>query len=308
MLRKAGVSVGAAAAAWTTVQRAHASERVVPPPREVGVVSYNVLSPALGGAKHYYTCKEEDMDADTRFARVVAKIERQIEDGHGVICLQEVSQSWSGPLHTYFANRGFHFVFASYGSAFSNYMGNAIVYDTARYEAEKIEIQRVSDTYRGWLKVPRVQLSFLTKLYRLVFGNPPREFCPWNEAENRKNQLVLAKLRGREHGETFCVSNYHMPCLFGSAEKVQVMNIHAQLVSEKTHAFAAGSPFLMVGDWNFQPGTSPYQLITEGAIGEDDPERPVHPKGKWESKVPALRSGMLSAPQRHPRVHITHNT
>ena len=36
-----------------------------------------------------------------------------------------------------------------------------------------------------------------------------------------------ARLRRRDDGKAFCVATYHMPCLFGSDIKCQVMTMHA---------------------------------------------------------------------------------
>eukprot|EP01061_Rhynchopus_euleeides_P029476 TRINITY_DN4829_c0_g1_i4.p1 TRINITY_DN4829_c0_g1~~TRINITY_DN4829_c0_g1_i4.p1 ORF type:complete len:363 (+),score=150.39 TRINITY_DN4829_c0_g1_i4:63-1151(+) len=295
MLRRVGVSTATAAVTWgaCTMQRAYCSESA-----EVRVVSYNVLSPALCSPSHFYTCKEEDLAPETRLARVVSQLDAATSEP-AVVCLQEVAHKWAGPLHTYFANKGYHMVYASYGGSFSNYMGVALAWDTKQYTAKDVEIARVSGTYNDWPKVAKVKPTFFSKLYAVFFGETKATPTPWQHAEWRKNEVVLARLEGPQ-GERFCVACYHMPCLFGSPEKVQVMNIHSQLVADKLERFAAGDPYLLVGDWNAQPDSSPYKLLTEGRLQAEHPECPSHPDGKWESKVAPLRSAYATANGKEP--------
>lgn len=105
-------------------------------------------------------------------------------------------------------------------------------------------------------------------------------FDPWTEAARRENRLILARLVPRAPGgAAFVVSTYHMPCVFGSAPKVQVVNIHTALAVKHLHAVANGEPCIFMGDFNFKPTDSPYELITTGSLPERDSERPVSPSG-----------------------------
>jgi len=88
------------------------------------------------------------------------------------------------------------------------------------------------------------------------------------------------------------VSTYHMPCLFGSTAKVQVMVIHSALVANHAAKFAAGLPHVLCGDFNFVPGSPPYQIATQGALDEGDVHSlPPLEHDPWEAKVSSpLRS------------------
>ena len=86
----------------------------------VKVATYNVLSSHLGGADYYTACKPGNLDAKARLERVKAKLDRQIAS-KAIICLQEVSTSWAGELHSYFAKAGYHFVTGLYGRRFNGY-------------------------------------------------------------------------------------------------------------------------------------------------------------------------------------------
>lgn len=120
---------------------------------DVRVLTYNVLSSSLGGAgtlphplppalhhhllitdvfplaslcntwgsplrvpaDYFTSCAPEDLHPPTRLARVLARLERECAAG-AVICLQEVSIAWAGPLHAFFLQRGYTFVTHLYGA------------------------------------------------------------------------------------------------------------------------------------------------------------------------------------------------
>ena len=59
-----------------------------------------------------------------RLERLTRKLAAEVS-AEAVICLQEVSLSWAGPLHAFFASRGYHFVFSSYGRKKNGYAKEA---------------------------------------------------------------------------------------------------------------------------------------------------------------------------------------
>merc|ERR1740138_2002974 len=76
------------------------------------------------------------------------------------------------------------------------------------------------------------------------------------------------------------------------------MNIHLALAAHRLHAFAAGLPAILVGDFNIKPCDSAYKLITTGTLPDDDPERPVPPVGDSWAPFPLplrLRSAYHTA-------------
>ena len=50
------------------------------------VVTYNVLSDSLDDPDHYVHSDPADLDEDTRFARVVATLEKQMAHGAVIVC------------------------------------------------------------------------------------------------------------------------------------------------------------------------------------------------------------------------------
>ena len=56
-----------------------------------------------------------------------------------------------------------------------------------------------------------------------------------------------ARLKHKRSGMSMVVADYHMPCLFGSDPKCQVMVAHAALLFQHAQAFAAGDPLVVAG-------------------------------------------------------------
>ena len=69
------------------------------------VVTYNVLSSHLAEPTYFTHCDPDDLRAETRLTRVMEKLDAETAR-RAVIGLQEVSMTWAGPLHAYFAERG----------------------------------------------------------------------------------------------------------------------------------------------------------------------------------------------------------
>ena len=233
-----------------------------------------------------------------------------------IICLQEVSQQWAGELIPHFEERGYTFVTGLYGRPFNGYMGVSLAWPTSRFVSEAVDIARASDT-KPWPPPPprepfppepsgpfNAAMTAVRTGWRAGCkagmacwrrwreGPPPLD--PWVEAERRSNILLSARLRCRASGRTFSVSTYHMPCLFGSDSKLQVMTVHAALAARRAADFAGdGVPYVLAGDWNFKPQDAQYQLFRNGKLPEGHPHLPPPRDGeKW---VPELPSTLASA-------------
>jgi 2',5'-phosphodiesterase len=242
------------------------------------VVSYNVLSSHLCEADHFVKCKPADLEPATRLERIKEALRPQCER-EAVICLQEVSAQWVGELTPFFESQGYTFVSGNYGSPFNGYMGVSLAWSNKRFEAEAVDINRAADA-REWPpslpkeKPPGPLLAAWQQLKRLWSSPPKKAFDVLHEARRRHNFLVSAKLRCKRSGQTFAVSTYHMPCLFGSDQKCQVMSIHAALAAQHALKFADGLPCVLAGDFNFGPESAAYQIIAEGSIAADHPHQP----------------------------------
>lgn len=256
-------------------------------PSLVKVVSYNVLSSELADTKAFPYCDPADLAANVRLNRLFQKLDGPVSE-RSIVCLQEVSLSWSGPLHSYFSKRDYHLIMSSYGSYFNGYMGVGIAFPTDKFSADDVRLQCLADAAR-WPPVP--QRSAFSKFLHAIRCqvNSTIAFCtgttvkklnkrsrsPWIQAKERKNVLVFARLRSRSNGASLCVGNYHMPCAFWSPP---IMLIHSALVVSTFQKLANGAPYaVLAGDFNIKPRDSAYRMITTGAIAPDHADFPPTP-------------------------------
>ncbi len=194
---------------------------------KIRVCSYNVLSSALASPTHFTSCDPDDLDFHKRLPRVISKIEEEVTK-RSIVCLQEVSHEFTGPLHVFFAKNNYSFVTGLYGSRFSNYMGVALAIPLDKFSLEHVDVSTLSD-YRegGWPKAPPEELPIVIALAKQAVSNvvirPLRWMSKkatsivsllssdepyivkllkgaddqadhWDLSKKRKNMLVFAKL------------------------------------------------------------------------------------------------------------------
>lgn len=281
----------------------------------VRIVTYNILSSELAKADHYKYCRPIDLAPDTRFHRLQSQIDAET-CRQAIICLQEISQAWAGPLYAFFQQRGYHLVTAAYGDADNGYMGVGLAWPTDRYEAVEVAIQRLADT-RPWplpatpnlvIQASRCAMDRLTSAWRqtlrLLGVNIQPPYDPWAAAQGRSNTLIMACLRSRQRPAAFHVATYHMPCLYGSAKKRQTMLIHASLALQYVQGKAGDAPYIIAGDFNFMPSSSAYRLLTEGKwdpAHEDFPSPRTFDDTKWDvNNVQPVNSAYVLKHGREP--------
>jgi 2',5'-phosphodiesterase len=246
---------------------------------------------------------------------VLAKLEEQVAT-RAIICLQEVSLSWSGPLHAFFAAHQFHFVFANYGSFFSGYFGVGLAFPISTFEALDIKIERLTDAHRwpqrpqptGVVKFVADLRTRVTGVWNALFGDldapkksrrgasadRARPSDVWHQSRDRRNMLIFARLRCKANGARLCVGTYHMPCAFYSPP---TMLIHSALAVRRFQDCCADDPGVLAGDFNIKPQDSSYDMITTGNIDSKHSDFPApgpdgSPATLW---MPALRNRMKSA-------------
>lgn len=298
------------------VEDALSSSSSSSPKTIVRVITYNVLSSNLGGADYFTSCDPKNLDPYTRRQRVMSKIKTEVnnseENNKPIICLQEISHSWVGTLHTFFSNNNYHFVTALYGHKFNGYMGIGIAYPTDQFQTMHTNVCRLSD-FRdgGWPRKPREveadkgignSIRSIWKTGRGWFGlgvhyllvkpmrtlsilpqpeNPKKEI--WTNSEYRYNELIFLSLKDKKNDARFAIANYHMPCAF---QTPMVMTIHADLAVKRVQKLAQGQPFIFAGDFNILPDSSTYRLITTGELDLMDITYPTPKYGvEWKSSI-----------------------
>lgn len=269
----------------------------------VRVVSYNVLSSHLASPSHFSTLDPCHLKSSNRLPLIFKKLEDEItsSDNNCIFCLQEVSHDWAGQLHTFFANRGFHFITGLYGKKFNGYMGVGVAYPTSLYETVDVDISRLADKRKGgWPKEP--EPSTAGKLWNAgvslvkyplqtvgVLSTPDENH--WTISENRFNILVTATLKHKPSGKSFLVSNYHMPCCYYAP---MVMTIHSEMAARRVQHLSAQKdniPYILAGDWNITPDSATYKLMTTGILEETDATFPTPLYGmEWKSTIQGMRS------------------
>ena len=103
------------------------------------VVSYNLLSSKLARPSHFTLSEPEHLEFEYRLPRILSKLDDamncqfggRINDESGtsqqtskngtptIFALQEVCYPFASALHTFFAQRGYHFVTGLYGRPFN---------------------------------------------------------------------------------------------------------------------------------------------------------------------------------------------
>jgi mRNA deadenylase 3'-5' endonuclease subunit Ccr4 len=218
-----------------------------------------------------------------------------------IICLQEVSVTCAGSLHSYFASKDYHFVTGLYGNKFNGYMGVGVAVPLTKYVIEGVDITRVADTKK---MVRKPQEHSIIKLARRLLLNPLMDllralglfrpaFKPFDDALKRMNQMVTLKVRPKNSPSSspFVVGTYHMPCMF---QYPAVMMIHCALSAQHIQRYAGDLPFVFTGDFNIKPKDPMYRLLTSGTIDAQEPARPVNEPGDvWSPLVQPMRSAYV---------------
>lgn len=262
-------------------------------PEVIKVTTYNVLSSHLSEEDYFTHCDPLHLKPERRLGELKRKLDVEVAQG-SVICLQEVSNLWSGSLTAYFASKGYAFSTGLYGNKFNGYMGVAMAVPLHKYDILDVDITRVADTKRGvrkeklgfvqeWLQRVSSYLRSLLVGWKLL-ERPPEE--PWQLACSRFNQMVTMKLapKGSGGGGAFVVGTYHMPCMFRTPS---VMVIHCALSAQHINRYARGLPYVFCGDFNIKPDSPMYSMMTQGKMEDDNceesPLRFTPPGDPWRA-------------------------
>mmetsp|Transcript_1003 Transcript_1003/g.2534 ORF Transcript_1003/g.2534 Transcript_1003/m.2534 type:complete len:444 (-) Transcript_1003:2148-3479(-) len=265
------------------------------------VVTYNVLSSSLSQKSRFSKCLAEDLESRTRLLRVISKLDHEVLLG-SVICLQEVSMSWSGPLSDFFAQSGYKFVLGLSGNFSNGYLGVGIAYPSEKYDLVEELIERLGKNPKmpktAAAKKDSFEESESTSTKLRVWRTPVRAagkgkglaLDEWAFAKSRTNIFTFLRLQCKQTGKTLCCSTYHMPCAFFAPK---VMVIHAALAVQSAQRLADGDPLLLAGDFNMKVSDPAYQLVTTGKLTQESGAFPnLSEVGEW---TPDLQEPMTSA-------------
>ena len=274
---------------------------------EVRIVTWNVLSPIIATLDNYSLLDPDHVDGERRYERIIEYLKEEVAL-KSIICLQEISGNWLGRLHTFFRSKNYILVANCYGGSKSKdngqgwNLGVGIAYPVSHFDIIECEIIQVGKLWNTFLDRPQPRESE-AKTYKQLFkditkskintvkkwveqtvlccgcgdGPKPESFDPYKNARSRENPMICIKFRGWHCG-TFTVGTYHMPCLFGSAQKEKAVNCHLILARLFLTEFSGGSPFFFLGDFNIKPTSPPYAYC----IGSDKAlDKPVFKEESW---------------------------
>ena len=83
----------------------------------MNLVTYNVLSSSLASPSYFVECDPKHLDSENRYEKLLELLKEEMDRREAVICLQEVSQLWSGRLHAFFLKHNYYFVSSHYTKA-----------------------------------------------------------------------------------------------------------------------------------------------------------------------------------------------
>lgn len=254
----------------------------------IRITSYNILSSNLASPSHFSYCKPEVLDSNYRFKLLCQKLDIEIEK-KSIICLQEVSSDWAGLLYVYFISKNYYFIPILYGNKFNGYMGVATAFPIDDYHLEKVELPRIADTKYIPPIATKNLLQKIIIYFKKLFGLIKE--TEWDKSLNRNNKMVIVQLKEKNGNKnSFVVGNYHMPCEF---RLPKVMVIHSCLAAQYVQSFSKGLPHILTGDFNFQPGSTMYRIITEGNVESNNIHLPKPlPGDNWK---PILNNPFRSA-------------
>jgi len=244
------------------------------------VSSYNILSATLSDPARFTHCTVENCNPENRFPKILKKLEAQVK-ARSIIALQEVSLKWVGPLSKFFSDNHYQLVVTNYGNIWNDYMGVAIAYPQM-YSLTDLDIRTLFDEpqdrrnrtegkEKGWFQyLKSVLLPGLGLPFQAQEGASTPVADPWDMAL-KQNRLLQVSLKEPESGKEFTVATYHMPCLFGSTEKRSALAIHTSFALKAIQDFAGDKPRIFLGDYNFQPHSACYALVTTGTLPDDIP-------------------------------------
>lgn len=217
----------------------------------ISVVTYNILSSRLSGSSNFPEYNQTNIDPTNRYKLLIKKLDYYIEIS-AIICLQEVSQDWSGMLHTYFHTKCYTMIFSQYGNEHDGYMGVAIAFPI-KYILKETIICKPSSL----IKMSNNPSTIYEKAVSW-FVIKPKNIK--SIAKKKWNSLIMLKLKMHTEyrDDEFWIATYHMPCEFNNPD---VMMLHAMLSLQMIQEKAGNLPYIYCGDFNFTPSSDPYMYL-----------------------------------------------
>lgn len=227
-------------------------------PRVHGVVTYNLLT------EKYFFPKDNISLKDKR-TKHIQQITGWCKDGL-IILLQEVCEEFVRFIEPVLAQYKYEYRLCHRKDG--KHLSCMIAYPP-RYTFNKELVVDISDT------VKQSYIQMIMNTFCCVSQNQLEEII--SKIKNRFICLILED----ENGSKFCVSSIHMPRRF---DEPDLMDKIARFVVSEIKSFANGLPIIIGGDFNSQPNSGVYEIMTESFEDAYLKIHQKHPKGTNCSK------------------------
>lgn len=214
----------------------------------ISVATYNILSSSLSDKKSFPGYKDENINPQNRYLLLLNKLNRYIKK-YAIICLQEVSQEWSGPLHTHFYSHEYTMIYSQYGGEFDNFMGVAIAFPNS-YFLKKVIICKPAKLIGA---INKNLITYKNETYQSNFLLKNIESI----VKKKSNSLIMVCLKYGSDS-VFWIATYHMPCEFRNPD---LLMYHALILLKSVQDEVNDEPYILCGDFNFTPDSEPYKYI-----------------------------------------------
>ena len=261
----------------------------------IRVVTYNILSSYLFAPDKYIgddyreDWNIDDLDNITRLEVIMSKIKNEIEIGHDehygfsktIICLQEVDIFSADIIEPFMLNLKYRFIYRHYGAKYSGYMGVAILLPM-QMNIFHIDSFCLSEGKR-WRSQQDTKYEKIVRKLSFGYIYSEKRYFGWENARYRKNIQLTVEVQMGE--SSFLISTVHLPCKF---QYESVMLTYCALAMR--HIFELSSdgsiPYILAGDFNIQPDSLCYRLITSGNIeNEEIFQEEYPPSDVWRPEV-----------------------
>lgn len=264
---------------------------------QIHLTTYNVLANSMADTRFFKVADASVLSLDKRMPKILNELQ-ECFDRDDIICLQEVDVTLAAAgLHQAFLRNGYYPLTAHYSTTPGrDYFGNLIAFPMKKYNLVTYGQCKIGDH----ILIPK---PYSNPIAPQVFNDgKPRSTVSgdvYQEAAKRDTALLYATFEDKSSRKRFVVNTYHMPCAFWWPS---VMTLHAEALLRKVKEYSNDLPYILIGDFNTQPNTPVYKLLTEGVI--NDPG--FIPSPEWE--INATVSGLCLTDIRSITGFPFHNT
>jgi len=247
------------------------------------IVTFNILSKKLVVKYPPYNPPREFTPEfhEKRLLLIQEKLLKHIKSG-AIICLQEVDAETSFPIQKILKENNYDFYYHPYAGEPTGYMGIAICVPSN-------VIIRSLDRFQlaEGKKWPKFKVSLWRRiLNRMTFGflNYTKMYQNWFKYQfNKQFQLSI---QVEKDGKLFWVSTVHIPADFKMPSS---MITYIGLARQHIESISNGLPYVLGGDFNTEPKTPYFPIITDGTCDYSTLDKDYPPEDKWRPSSSLVR-------------------